>query len=1098
MDDTSGIPQLDALLAHADWVRSLARRLVTDPNDADDIEQRAWLVAARRPPKHLASARGWFARVVRRLAKDAGRSSSRRPFSMQDSVPDDSASGSSEIVAQAEAHREVVEVLLSLREPYRSTILHRFFRGTSSAEIARHEGIPAQTVRVRLHRGLSMLREALDSRHGKDRAWPMLVTLADIPNSALPSVANGVIAMTGKKIIVTTAAIAALVGLVAISTGEDDANAEAEGRHRNVSRGAKDAEERMSAGPQIQTSRFDEAPESQAPTDQRRGVARHILAGRVVDNVTGTAVTSYHLQLWRRSNPGIKSEVVARRTINDARGNFRLALRRGGVHRLRISSSRHRTATLDALDVSDPEGLDGLEVRLDPGESISGRVVDHHTDRPVEGAIVGTARDSDLRVLLIGEPQRLIHAVTNADGEFVLSGLSPEDQKIAAVHDEYAEAWRQVLPGQETGVEIRLKRGPCVFGTVFDDSGRPREGVWITAIGSEMPMQRSVVSGPDGKYRTPPVRPGVVELCARPPSGSTERAFGFSSEWQVAEIEGEDVQVDFGVETDYATWRGTLYGKDGRPIPRAIVVIFLSRPRFVDSQLLKSSSRSAMADAQGHFEFRKVPLGHYRILVRPIEGARFDYREGFAVDAPGLVERDIHFADGNERRSLGGIRGAVVDATTGAPIQGGGRATVHASAYTPSFRTHSSELDDNGRFHLRDLPPGAYSIHSAVEGRVFVRKSVVVQAGEVVENVRLALPPCGRLRLTLSEFSDAHPREFRFQLAAAGGGRVSTGTGKLADNGAWQTARPIEVGAWIATVAFGQRLVERPFTSHPGRITEVMIRPDDLLLVTKTWNLDGTFTREDGTPIVGATVSLSGEHVAGIHDAERSKTAVTGSSGRFSMTGLRPGRWLVQARSREGLTSVHRDLLLAVKSADPVRLALVLPSGSLTGVLFDKATDRPLGVSASFQLFLSDLASLRKVGETRGKSGPRFEMEGVPSGDYRLTAVTAGYRNSFKVFQHAGKGRVDLGRIHLEPCGALDFEVEGEDGVPVPKFRVLLGGKIVPHSRTSKGNNRYVLGQLPVGTVTVEVLAEGYNTARDTLTLDAGKPVTHRFVLKRR
>jgi DNA-directed RNA polymerase specialized sigma24 family protein len=46
------MPDTEALLANADWVRALARRLVSNANDADDIAQDALTSALQHPPRH--------------------------------------------------------------------------------------------------------------------------------------------------------------------------------------------------------------------------------------------------------------------------------------------------------------------------------------------------------------------------------------------------------------------------------------------------------------------------------------------------------------------------------------------------------------------------------------------------------------------------------------------------------------------------------------------------------------------------------------------------------------------------------------------------------------------------------------------------------------------------------------------------------------------------------------------------------------------------------------------------------------------------------------------------------------------------------------
>lgn len=52
--------EIDRLLDHSDWVRNLARHLVNDPDEADDLVQDAWATALESPPRDAASARSWL------------------------------------------------------------------------------------------------------------------------------------------------------------------------------------------------------------------------------------------------------------------------------------------------------------------------------------------------------------------------------------------------------------------------------------------------------------------------------------------------------------------------------------------------------------------------------------------------------------------------------------------------------------------------------------------------------------------------------------------------------------------------------------------------------------------------------------------------------------------------------------------------------------------------------------------------------------------------------------------------------------------------------------------------------------------------------
>ena len=68
MTTSSDHPDLDTLLEHSGWVRSLARQLVSDAATAEDLEQRTWLAAIERPPTHSSNSRAWLGKVVRNFA----------------------------------------------------------------------------------------------------------------------------------------------------------------------------------------------------------------------------------------------------------------------------------------------------------------------------------------------------------------------------------------------------------------------------------------------------------------------------------------------------------------------------------------------------------------------------------------------------------------------------------------------------------------------------------------------------------------------------------------------------------------------------------------------------------------------------------------------------------------------------------------------------------------------------------------------------------------------------------------------------------------------------------------------------------------------
>lgn len=161
----------EQLLQDAAWLRGLARTLAQDRDDADDLVQESLIAAWRRQPDASRPMRAWLTKVVRDLAGMKRRSEHRR--AAREAVTDEAQAPAApdELLEQMRLHRLLVDLVLELDEPYRSTIIAHFVEGRTSASIARSLGIPAGTVRKRLWEALSRLRAGLDARSGDRKRW---------------------------------------------------------------------------------------------------------------------------------------------------------------------------------------------------------------------------------------------------------------------------------------------------------------------------------------------------------------------------------------------------------------------------------------------------------------------------------------------------------------------------------------------------------------------------------------------------------------------------------------------------------------------------------------------------------------------------------------------------------------------------------------------------------------------------------------------------------------------------------------------------------------------------------------------------------------
>ena len=170
-------PSEESLLGHADFIRRLARRIVLDEHRAEDVTQEVLLAAIRKPPPAGARLGAWLGVVARNLALRERRSTHRRQERELRAARPEGGDSVAETVVRLETQRRLVDAVLLLDEPYRSTVVQRFLDGRSAEEIARLTGTPVETVRTRIKRALKRLRARLAGDHDGDRRASLVALL---------------------------------------------------------------------------------------------------------------------------------------------------------------------------------------------------------------------------------------------------------------------------------------------------------------------------------------------------------------------------------------------------------------------------------------------------------------------------------------------------------------------------------------------------------------------------------------------------------------------------------------------------------------------------------------------------------------------------------------------------------------------------------------------------------------------------------------------------------------------------------------------------------------------------------------------------------
>jgi RNA polymerase sigma factor (sigma-70 family) len=161
---------------HERLLYGLALRVVGDTRDAEEVAQdafeRAYRALAGYPPERVAAMRlrPWLARIALNLARNRlrRRTPPTRPLEDGDGEPLPLAAPRGEEPAAAAERRadrqQWAELLAGIPARYREAVVLRHVEDLPYAEVAEVLGQPVGTVKTHVHRGVRLLRAALEAR----------------------------------------------------------------------------------------------------------------------------------------------------------------------------------------------------------------------------------------------------------------------------------------------------------------------------------------------------------------------------------------------------------------------------------------------------------------------------------------------------------------------------------------------------------------------------------------------------------------------------------------------------------------------------------------------------------------------------------------------------------------------------------------------------------------------------------------------------------------------------------------------------------------------------------------------------------------------
>lgn len=720
MTDLRGMSE-EWIADHGRFLRRLSRAVLRDDSRAEDAAQEAWLAALEAPPP--ANFVGWLVTVTRRVGLRFDREADRRRARERSVAREERLPAADSVAARSEIVRLVGAVVAELPEPFRETLLLRYWEGLPPRRIAARMRVPVATVQSRTRRGLERVRTELEHRAPREESWRESLALAVglRPRPFVIPMTLGALTMKAKTWIAGACALIALTVATAVGTSvltPDGGNVEPRPAPAALGRAVGEPEPVLAAEEARPERRVQEpALDALAETATTLPVFVVDAAGQPVEGAELLA------------GPGADDLGVVART--DGGGRTLLEV----TPELHVLCARAEGwAPSPVYDVPPLErASDGLVLQLPVRGAALAVEVRDPSGAPLWGARVFAGRDEEVDYRLpdgaVARTAPGFAARTDADGIARFPSLPPGWLRVRVQHEAYAGAmaFATLDPGGESRLEIRLEPGLTVTGRVCDERGAPVAGAMVRGDSAT----RSATSAADGSFRLGPV--GAGKLVAVGPLGrrTVERVVGEP---------GTVVRWDPVLPSEPAV-RGRVVDDRGQPLAGWTVHANLDR--------WPGWRRGATTDPDGCFVIYDAPSGALRVEVRAEPQGELPVLTREGIEA-GPAELRLEVPGDPWARLVGQVERR----------DGGPRATL------PLFLRHATSsgrerltggpgravaLDADGCFDLEHVPAGSYEL--VLDGPPFGWCRLArfeVAPGRTTDLWTLAVPEPGILRTRTS------------------------------------------------------------------------------------------------------------------------------------------------------------------------------------------------------------------------------------------------------------------------------------------------------------------------------------------------------------
>lgn len=406
------------------------------------------------------------------------------------------------------------------------------------------------------------------------------------------------------------------------------------------------------------------------------------IRGRVVDKGTGRPVTNFEVgPSGERRGAGVVMMGPANLTrFQSDDGSFELENIPEGSVELLAQAAGYVSAKMPGVEVKPGGVTDDVEIQIEPGTRITGRVLGP------DGAPVSRAGISRVAESSAGPAARRNETVaTDGDGNYVLEGIPEGEIELRAIHQSFVTETKKVkVAGREMQVDFRLGRGADVHGVVVTETGAPVAGADVsTRSAAANSSGQSAKTDANGTFRMSGLADGRYSFYA------SKRGMVSGSVDDIAVGTGIPIRIELGAG---GTITGRVLGL--QPSELSVVQVVASNG---------SNRAHSGVSPDGSFSLDGVAPGSTRIWAEgtALMARRTSAEKVVDISSGSRVAVDLEFGPGHS------VRGRVT--RRGAPVEG---ASISFTPKDRSLPSGSTRSDRAGNFEVDGLQEGDYLVRA--------------------------------------------------------------------------------------------------------------------------------------------------------------------------------------------------------------------------------------------------------------------------------------------------------------------------------------------------------------------------------------------------